>query len=66
MSLTSGSTVLVCCVQFEFTLTLLTFREGHDNPSSLCTAGDVNLVLNFQLSDHAGPYDGVMMETCPR
>ncbi|RPD59103.1 lipase [Lentinus tigrinus ALCF2SS1-7] len=38
---------------------------GHDNPSSLCTAGDVDLVLNFQLSDHAGPYDGVMMEFCP-
>ncbi|TFK88233.1 lipase [Polyporus arcularius HHB13444] len=38
---------------------------GHDNPSPSCTAGDVSLVLNFQLSDHAGPYDGVVMETCP-
>ncbi|KAI0788151.1 lipase [Fomes fomentarius] len=34
---------------------------GHDNPSTKCEVGDTDLLLNFNLVDHAGPYDGVLM-----
>lgn len=34
---------------------------GHDNPSTQCEVGDTDLLLNFNLVDHAGPYDGVLM-----
>jgi len=31
---------------------------GQDNPSALCSTGDVS-ILNFNLNNHDGPYDGV-------
>ncbi|KAF7358425.1 Lipase-3 domain-containing protein [Mycena venus] len=33
---------------------------GEDNPSTLCSTGDVT-VLNENINDHGGPYDGVQM-----
>ncbi|TBU25220.1 lipase [Dichomitus squalens] len=36
---------------------------GHDNPSTSCTVGDTNLLLDFNIFDHAGPYDGVLIST---
>ena len=36
---------------------------GHDNPSIFCTVGDTNLLLDFNIFDHAGPYDGVLITT---
>ncbi|KAI0749977.1 lipase [Daedaleopsis nitida] len=34
---------------------------GHDRVNLLCTAGDANILLDFNLFDHPGPYDGVLM-----
>ncbi|KAJ6474669.1 lipase [Mycena vitilis] len=34
---------------------------GEDNPSDLCTTGDVPNILEGDESDHDGPYDGVDM-----
>ncbi|KAI0285637.1 lipase [Russula brevipes] len=34
---------------------------GQDNPSGLCTVGDVGNVLLGNLLDHAGPYAGITM-----
>ena len=34
---------------------------GQDNPSSLCTTGDVN-IFNAVFDNHLGPYDGVTMK----
>ncbi|KAM5537885.1 hypothetical protein V8D89_008361 [Ganoderma adspersum] len=36
---------------------------GQDNPSVQCSAGAVNL-LNWNASQHLGPYDGVMIGGC--
>ncbi|KAK1216982.1 hypothetical protein PQX77_020386 [Marasmius sp. AFHP31] len=33
---------------------------GHDNPSSQCSTGDVN-ILDARVNDHSGPYDGILM-----
>jgi predicted lipase len=39
--------------------------SGQDNPSDLCSVGDVPTVLQGTLSDHDGPYDdGIIMATC--
>ena len=38
---------------------------GQDNPSVLCSAGDVPTVFQGKISDHDGPYDdGIVMGTC--
>ncbi|KAM5544645.1 hypothetical protein V8D89_001543 [Ganoderma adspersum] len=34
---------------------------GHDNISPFCTVGDVNLLLDFNIFDHPGPYGGVFI-----
>lgn len=34
---------------------------GQDNPSNECTVGDVPTVLEGNLNDHDGPYNGVTM-----
>ncbi|KAJ6561092.1 lipase [Mycena vulgaris] len=34
---------------------------GEDNPSDLCTTGDVDNIFEGDESDHDGPYDGVLM-----
>ncbi|KAJ7067106.1 alpha/beta-hydrolase [Mycena amicta] len=34
---------------------------GQDNPSDLCSTGDVPNILEGDTSDHDGPYDGVIM-----
>ncbi|KAJ7708834.1 lipase [Mycena rosella] len=34
---------------------------GEDNPSDLCTTGDVSNIFEGDESDHDGPYDGVLM-----
>jgi len=34
---------------------------GMDNPSDLCTTGDVSNIFEGDTSDHDGPYDGVEM-----
>jgi hypothetical protein len=34
---------------------------GQDNPSTLCSTGDVANVFEGKLLDHHGPYHGVMM-----
>jgi len=34
---------------------------GQDNPSTLCTTGDVPEIFDGDLSNHDGPYDGVTM-----
>ncbi|KAF5352086.1 hypothetical protein D9758_009374 [Tetrapyrgos nigripes] len=34
---------------------------GHDNTDSRCTTGDVSNILDGDLGDHDGPYDGVDM-----
>ncbi|KAK7031541.1 lipase [Favolaschia claudopus] len=36
---------------------------GQDNPSTLCTTGDVPNILEGDESDHDGPYDGVEMSS---
>ncbi|KAJ7623656.1 lipase [Roridomyces roridus] len=35
---------------------------GEDNPSDLCIVGDVPTILESDVSDHDGPYDGVEMQ----
>jgi len=35
--------------------------SGDDNPSTMCTTGDVPTILEGKLSDHDGPYNGVTM-----
>ena len=38
---------------------------GHDNPSRLCTVGDVPNVIQSDILDHIGPYnDGIFMGSC--
>jgi len=38
---------------------------GQDNPSNLCSVGDVPTIFQSNKLDHDGPYDdGVMMATC--
>ena len=38
---------------------------GHDNPSQLCSVGDVPNVLQSNILDHLGPYDdGIFMGLC--
>ena len=38
---------------------------GHDNPSPLCSVGDVPNVIQSNLLDHIGPYDdGIFMGLC--
>lgn len=37
---------------------------GQDNPSELCSVGDVPTVFQSNLTDHDGPYDGIIMGTC--
>ncbi len=38
---------------------------GQDNPSNLCSVGDVPTVLQSNILDHPGPYDdGINMVTC--
>jgi len=34
---------------------------GQDNPSTLCSRGDVSSILEGNLNNHDGPYDGVTM-----
>ena len=34
---------------------------GQDNPSELCIVGDVPTVFQGNLSNHDGPYDGILM-----
>ncbi|KAI9458357.1 lipase class 3 family protein [Lactarius psammicola] len=34
---------------------------GQDNPSTLCTVGDVPNIFESNASDHHGPYDGISM-----
>ncbi|KAF9265891.1 alpha/beta-hydrolase [Marasmius fiardii PR-910] len=34
---------------------------GHDNPSKQCSVGDVGIILNANVRDHSGPYDGIWM-----
>lgn len=34
---------------------------GQDNPSPMCSTGDVPIFLEGNLLDHSGPYDGVEM-----
>ncbi|KAG2364628.1 hypothetical protein BDR07DRAFT_1482246 [Suillus spraguei] len=34
---------------------------GQDNPSTQCIVGDVPTILNGNLSDHLGPYNGIEM-----
>lgn len=36
-----------------------TMDSGQDNPSGLCTVGDVRNVFLANLLDHAGPYAGI-------
>ena len=36
---------------------------GQDNPSPQCSVGDVN-ILNENMNDHYGPYNGVLMGSC--
>ncbi len=38
---------------------------GHDNPSRLCSVGDVPNVIQSNILDHLGPYDdGISMGLC--
>jgi hypothetical protein len=38
---------------------------GHDNPSRLCSVGDVSNVIQGNILDHLGPYDdGIFMGLC--
>jgi hypothetical protein len=38
---------------------------GHDNPSQLCSVGDVPDVIQSDMLDHLGPYDdGILMGLC--
>lgn len=38
---------------------------GHDNPSQLCSVGDVSNVIQSNILDHLGPYDdGIFMGLC--
>lgn len=38
---------------------------GHDNPSQLCSVGDVPNVIQGNILDHLGPYDdGIFMGLC--
>jgi pimeloyl-ACP methyl ester carboxylesterase len=38
---------------------------GHDNPSRLCSVGDVPNVIQSNILDHLGPYDdGIFMGVC--
>ncbi|KAF8493037.1 lipase class 3 family protein [Russula emetica] len=38
---------------------------GHDNPSQLCSVGDVPNVIQSNILDHLGPYeDGIFMGSC--
>jgi hypothetical protein len=38
---------------------------GHDNPSQLCSVGDVPNVIQSNILDHLGPYDdGIFMGLC--
>ncbi|KAH8110731.1 lipase [Phellopilus nigrolimitatus] len=34
---------------------------GRDDPSELCIVGDVPTLLSSDVSDHTGPYDGILM-----
>ena len=34
---------------------------GQDNPSKLCTVGQVPTMFQGKVSDHRGPYDGILM-----
>ncbi|KAH9169453.1 lipase class 3 family protein [Lactarius sanguifluus] len=34
---------------------------GQDNPSTLCSVGDVQSIFEGNMSDHNGPYDGISM-----
>ncbi|KAH8995119.1 lipase class 3 family protein [Lactarius hatsudake] len=34
---------------------------GHDNPSTLCSTGDVPTIFEGNTNDHNGPYDGISM-----
>lgn len=35
--------------------------SGHDNPSKLCSAGEVTDVYKGNLSNNIGPYSGINM-----
>ena len=38
---------------------------GHDNPSQLCSVGDVPNLIRSNILDHLGPYDdGIFMGLC--
>lgn len=35
---------------------------GQDNDSTQCSTGDVSTIFSGSISDHDGPYDGVLMK----
>ncbi|KAF8637491.1 hypothetical protein AX17_002795 [Amanita inopinata Kibby_2008] len=37
---------------------------GQDNPSKLCIVGDVPIILEGNVKDHIGPYNGIYMGFC--
>ena len=42
-------------------MNLLLLFIGQDNTSKMCSAGDVPDILDGNVTDHSGPYDGVIM-----
>ena len=46
----------------EIILLILFYYTGQDNPSIMCSVGDVpDIFLDGNTTDHGGPFDGVMM-----
>lgn len=58
-----GRLVQVC--RFRFKLTSRSFADlfliGQDNTDAQCTIGYVPSLLEGDINDHPGPYDGVLM-----
>lgn len=52
---------LACFCSFGY-LNLTSLLEiGQDNPSPLCSTGDVKNIFDGNITNHYGPYDGVEM-----
>jgi hypothetical protein len=41
-----------------------TVCPGQDNPSKHCSVGDTPSVIQGNVVDHVGPYDGILMGWC--